>query len=189
MPPQQSNGASTGTDDDWDFASALPADNSSLPRSNEITVSKTSVTVVFKISRMDKPEAPISILASYSNNTPSLITEYTFQVAVTKVSPRVLVAFVSFPATLNFRVTEHGLLCDSLVKQRLMQRQSYTLQLTPQSGRTLQPNQANGITQPIEINGVPRGSGNSVKMRWKASYKVGGELKMEQGEVASLGII
>ncbi|KAL8648782.1 MAG: hypothetical protein Q9226_005851 [Calogaya cf. arnoldii] len=150
MPPQQSNGASTGTDDDWNFASALPADNSSLPTSNEITVSKTSVTVVFKISRTDKAEALISITALYSNNTSSLITEYTFQVAVTK---------------------------------------SYTLQLTPQSGRTLKPNQANGITQPIEINGVPRGSGNSVKMRWKASYKVGGELKMEQGEVASLGII
>ncbi|KAL8753023.1 MAG: hypothetical protein Q9199_005337 [Rusavskia elegans] len=150
MPPQQSNGASAGTEDDWNFASALPADNSTLPTSNEITVSKTSVTVVFRISRTDKAEAPISIIASYSNNTSSLITEYTFQVAVTK---------------------------------------SYTLQLTPQSGRTLQPKQANGITQPIEINGVPRGSGNSVKMRWKASYKVGGEMKMEQGEVASLGII
>ncbi|KAI4258283.1 MAG: hypothetical protein L6R42_005188, partial [Xanthoria sp. 1 TBL-2021] len=150
MPPQQSNGASAGTDDDWNFASALPADNSTLPTSNEITVSKTSVMVVFRINRTDKPEAPISIIASYSNNTSSLITEYTFQVAVTK---------------------------------------RYTLQLTPQSGRTLQPKQANGITQPMEINGVPRGSGNSVKMRWKASYKVGGEMKMEQGEVASLGII
>lgn len=70
-----------------------------------------------------------------------------------------------------------------------MKSQTYTLQLTPQSGRTLQPNQVNGITQPIEINGVPRGLGNSVKMRWKASYKAGGEMKMEQGEVGSLGII
>ncbi|KAL9038537.1 MAG: hypothetical protein Q9180_003074 [Flavoplaca navasiana] len=150
VPSQQSNGASTVTDDDWNFASALPADNTSLPSSNEMIVSKTSVTVAFKVSRSDRPEAPISILASYSNNTSSLITEYTFQVAVTK---------------------------------------TYTLQLTPQSGRTLQPNQVNGITQPIEINGVPRGSGNSVKMRWKASYKLGGEMKMEQGEVGSLGII
>ncbi|KAL8889986.1 MAG: hypothetical protein Q9215_002810 [Flavoplaca cf. flavocitrina] len=150
VPSQQRNGASTVTDDDWNFASALPADNTSLPSSNEMIVSKTSVTVAFRVSRSDRPEAPISILASYSNNTSSLITEYTFQVAVTK---------------------------------------TYTLQLTPQSGRTLQPNQVNGITQPIEINGVPRGSGNSVKMRWKASYKLGGEMKMEQGEVGSLGII
>ncbi|KAL8687896.1 MAG: hypothetical protein Q9224_005022 [Gallowayella concinna] len=149
-PLQQSNGASTPADDDWNFASALPADNSSMPLSHELTVSKTSVTVVFKASRMDKADAPISILASYSNNTPSLITEYTFQIAVSK---------------------------------------SYTLQLTPQSGRTLQPKQQNGITQPIEINGVPRGSGNNVKMKWKASYKLAGEMKMEQGEVSSLGII
>ena len=85
-PPQQSNGGSTATEDDWDFASALPGDNMSLPTSNEITVSKTSVTVRFKITRSNKPEAPITITASYSNNTPSLITEYTFQVAVTKVS-------------------------------------------------------------------------------------------------------
>ncbi|KAL8812645.1 MAG: hypothetical protein Q9200_000873 [Gallowayella weberi] len=149
-PLQQSNGPATTADDDWNFTSALPADSPSMPSSHELTVSKTSVTVVFKASRMDKPEAPISILASYSNNTPILITEYTFQVAVSK---------------------------------------SYTLQLTPQSGRTLQPKQQNGITQPIEINGVPRGSGNNVKMRWKASYKLGGEMKMEQGEVSSLGII
>ncbi|KAL8841022.1 MAG: hypothetical protein Q9176_003594 [Flavoplaca citrina] len=150
VPSQQRNGASTVTDDDWNFASALPADNTSLPSSNEMIISKTSVTVAFRVSRSDRPEAPISILASYSNNTSTLITEYTFQVAVTK---------------------------------------TYTLQLTPQSGRTLQPNQVNGITQPIEINGVPRGSGNSVKMRWKASYKLGGAMKMEQGEVGSLGII
>ncbi|KAL8981050.1 MAG: hypothetical protein Q9177_005695 [Variospora cf. flavescens] len=150
QPSQQSNGASTSTDDDWTFTSALPADNSSLPASNEITVSTTAVSILFRASRSDKPGSPISISASYSNNTPSLITEYTFQVAVTK---------------------------------------GYTLQLTPQSGRTLQPNQKNGITQPIEINGVPRGMGNSVKMRWKASYKLGGEMKMEQGDVPSLGII
>ncbi|KAL9018691.1 MAG: hypothetical protein Q9185_004005 [Variospora sp. 1 TL-2023] len=150
QPSQQSNGAPTSTDDDWTFTSALPADNSSLPATNEVTVSTTAVSILFRASRSDKSGSPISISASYSNNSPSLITEYTFQVAVTK---------------------------------------GYTLQLTPQSGRTLQPNQKNGITQPIEINGVPRGMGNSVKMRWKASYKLGGEMKMEQGDVPSLGII
>lgn len=83
---QQSNGASAAADDDWDFASALPTDNSSLPASNEIVVSQSSVTTTFKASRTNNPDASISILASYSNNTSSLITEYTFQVAVTKVS-------------------------------------------------------------------------------------------------------
>ncbi|KAL9598737.1 MAG: hypothetical protein Q9219_004295 [cf. Caloplaca sp. 3 TL-2023] len=150
QPQQQSNGTSTATDDDWNFASALPTDTSSLPTSNEITVSKTAVTIAFKARRSDNAESSISISAAYSNNTPALITEYTFQVAITK---------------------------------------GYTLQLTPQSGRTLQPNQQNGITQPIEVKGVPRGSGSNVKMRWKASYKLGGEMQMEQGEVPSLGII
>ncbi|KAL8711788.1 MAG: hypothetical protein Q9225_007061 [Loekoesia sp. 1 TL-2023] len=162
---QQSNGASIAPEDDWNFASALPVDNSSLPTSNEITVSKTAVTITFKARRSEKADSSISIAATYSNNTPSLITEYTFQVAVTKGSDRVI------------------------AKATLTIRQGYTLQLTPQSGRTLQPNQQNGITQPIEINGVPRGSGNNVKMRWKASYKLGGEMKMEQGEVPSLAII
>ncbi|KAL8824192.1 MAG: hypothetical protein Q9170_008229 [Blastenia crenularia] len=142
-PSQQSNGTSAATDDDWNFASALPVDNSTLPTSNEITVSKTAVSVLFIAKRSELATDSITIFAGYSNNTSSLITEYTFQVAVTK---------------------------------------GYSLKLTPQTGRTLQPNQRNGITQPIEVHGVPRGSGNNVKMRWKASYKLGGEMKMEQGE-------
>lgn len=86
QPSQQINGAPTSTDDDWTFTSALPADNSSLPATNEVTVSTTAVSILFRASRSDKPGSPISVSASYSNNTPSLITEYTFQVAVTKVN-------------------------------------------------------------------------------------------------------
>lgn len=62
------------------------------------------------------------------------------------------------------------------------------LKLTPQSGRTLQPNQKYGITQHIVLNGVARGQANSAIIRWKASYKVAGELRQEQGEVPPLGI-
>jgi len=43
--------------------------------------------------------------------------------------------------------------------------------------------------QSIEINGVAKGQANSIKMRWKASYKVEGTLQEEQGEVPALGII
>ncbi len=78
-----SNG--TTTDDDWTFASALPDDGSSLPQSNDIVVSNTSVKIVFQASRPDSDDSIISIRASFSNNTPSHVTEYTFQVAVTKV--------------------------------------------------------------------------------------------------------
>jgi hypothetical protein len=66
--------------------------------------------------------------------------------------------------------------------------QGAQLQLEPQSGVTLAPNQKHGITQNIRVNNVQRGNGNSVKMRWKASYSLGGQQKSEQGEIASLGV-
>jgi len=77
---QASNGGSA--EDDWNFSSALPED-SNLPLSNDFPVSNTSVKIMFKASRSD--DSIISIHAHFSNNTPSLVTEYTFQVAVTKV--------------------------------------------------------------------------------------------------------
>lgn len=52
----------------------------------------------------------------------------------------------------------------------------------------MQPNQKDAITQHIAINGVAHGQAGNVKMRWKASYKVAGDLRQEQGEVPSLGI-
>ena len=66
--------------------------------------------------------------------------------------------------------------------------QQFRLQLIPQSGRTLQPNQQKGITQEIVIHDVPRGRTGLVKMRWKASWKVMGNAKQEQGEVPALTI-
>lgn len=65
---------------------------------------------------------------------------------------------------------------------------SYSLQLRPQSGRTLGPNQRNGIQQEILLNGVPPGKGNSVKVRFKVSYQSDGQAVDEQGNVPSLGI-
>lgn len=80
---QQSNGAFA--DDDWDFTSALPDDSTSLPSSNDLIVSKTSVTISFQLSRPKNNESVIAILVHISNNTSSLITEYAFQVAISKV--------------------------------------------------------------------------------------------------------
>lgn len=62
------------------------------------------------------------------------------------------------------------------------------MKLTPQTGRKLQPFQSDGITQPIEIHGAVKGQTDKVKIRWKASYKAGGEARQEQGEVPPLGI-
>ncbi|KZF24700.1 VHS domain-containing protein [Xylona heveae TC161] len=64
----------------------------------------------------------------------------------------------------------------------------YSLKLEPQSGRSMQPHQRNGITQSIHLNGVERGKGNTVKLRWKASYREGIEFREEQGEIPSLGV-
>ncbi|KAI9847270.1 MAG: hypothetical protein M1837_002856 [Sclerophora amabilis] len=63
-----------------------------------------------------------------------------------------------------------------------------SLRLQPQSSRTLAPMQRDGITQYMYLNGVENGKGNTVKMRWKMSYKVGGEPREEQGEIPSLGV-
>ncbi|GAB1216987.1 hypothetical protein ATERTT37_006208 [Aspergillus terreus] len=65
---------------------------------------------------------------------------------------------------------------------------AYTLQLRPQSGRDIAPQQANGVQQEMLIDGVDAGKGNSIKMRFRVSYRVGQERKEEQGMVPSLGI-
>ena len=76
----------TSTDDDWDFTSALPDDGTELPVRKNLTVSNTSVKMDCHVERPETSDSTISISASFSNNTPSLITEYTLQVAVTKVN-------------------------------------------------------------------------------------------------------
>ncbi|KAI5361534.1 Putative VHS domain, GAT domain, clathrin adaptor, appendage, Ig-like subdomain superfamily [Septoria linicola] len=63
-----------------------------------------------------------------------------------------------------------------------------SLKLEPQSGRNLAPNQQNGITQTIRLQGAERGKGTSVKMRWRASYSVAGKQQNEQGEINGLGV-
>ncbi len=68
-------------------------------------------------------------------------------------------------------------------------RQGFALRLVPQSGRTLQPYQKDGIRQRIEIDGVVPGQASSVRMRWKASYMIKGELQQEQGDVPAFGIV
>jgi hypothetical protein len=45
-----------------------------------------------------------------------------------------------------------------------------------------------GITQPIEVEGVPRGEAEKVKIRWKVSYKAVGVQRQDQGEVPPLGV-
>ncbi|KAI9052674.1 hypothetical protein LZ554_004013 [Drepanopeziza brunnea f. sp. 'monogermtubi'] len=64
----------------------------------------------------------------------------------------------------------------------------YSLKLQPQTGRHLHPREQSGVKQVIFLNGVEQGKGDSVKLRWKASYNVGTQPVNEQGEISSLGI-
>ncbi|KAK2612098.1 ARF-binding protein [Conoideocrella luteorostrata] len=66
----------------------------------------------------------------------------------------------------------------------------YELQLKPQTGRDLAPKQNRGITQEVDIwhSGNHTLKVESVKLRWRATYKVGAEQKSEMGEVAEFSI-
>ena len=63
------------------------------------------------------------------------------------------------------------------------------LQLQPQTGQTLLPNQRSGVEQQMSVQPVPEGSGNSVRIRWKLSYTLDSQLKNEHGEVTNMGIL
>ncbi|KAF7504805.1 hypothetical protein GJ744_001738 [Endocarpon pusillum] len=64
----------------------------------------------------------------------------------------------------------------------------YSLQLKPQSGRDMAGNEVYAIEQEVIVNGVPKGQGNLVKMRFKVSYQVDQLPQEEQGVVPPLGI-
>lgn len=132
-------------------------------------MSNTAIAISFQLSRPKNSDSEIAILVHISNNTSDLITEYAFHVAVSKVDFSSPIYHSRGRLTLSY--------------------QGFSLRLTPQSGRILHPLQKNAIAIPIEINGVAKGQANSVKMRWKASYKVAGDLRQEQGDVPTLGIV
>lgn len=137
---------------------------SSVPDSSkEITVVNSSINVLFNVSR--ETDTTLLINSRVSNNTPLPISSLTLQVAASKVSIHQSSGIHGTNATKGAQ-----------------------LQLEPQSGVTLAPSQKHGITQNIRVNNVQRGNGNSVKMRWKASYSLGGQQKSEQGEIVSLGV-
>ncbi|KAI9860322.1 MAG: hypothetical protein M1813_006211 [Trichoglossum hirsutum] len=153
--------------EEWTFASSLPVAENTPPSANEITVTNSSVNVLLEVTRPPSSEATILVLARFTNNTSQPISDLTFQVAVTRV-----LSFPTFP-----------------IKQITNTPQGISLRLEPQSGRFLAPNQKDGITQVIHVNGVERGKGGTVKMRWKLSYNVAqSQLREEQGEITALGV-
>lgn len=75
----QSSTAAANDDDEWNFTSAVP------DITKEITVNNTSINVVFTVSR--ETDSVILIRSRISNNTPSPVSDLTFQVAASKVRP------------------------------------------------------------------------------------------------------
>ncbi|EGO55397.1 hypothetical protein NEUTE1DRAFT_131168 [Neurospora tetrasperma FGSC 2508] len=66
----------------------------------------------------------------------------------------------------------------------------YELQLQPQTGRTLAPKQSRGITQSVNVwyTADKTRKVESVKLRWRVSYKVGAEAKAEMGEIPEFSV-
>lgn len=68
--------------------------------------------------------------------------------------------------------------------------QGYVLQLQPQTGRALQPNQKFGVTQAIQVAhaGNVNNRVESIKLRWRVAYTLGSEAKTEMGEIPEFRI-
>lgn len=87
-PPAPAAPASQANDDDeWNFASALPADTPALPREHRAVVNNTSLKIDMLANRTTGSSNSINLLFAFSNNTAQPISELHFQLAVTKVSP------------------------------------------------------------------------------------------------------
>lgn len=82
QPPRQ---AAPVEDDEWDFASALPASNA-LPSTNKIQVLNSQLQVDFAARRVPTQPRQIHVVAIFSNTTSQRIGDLHFQVAVEKVS-------------------------------------------------------------------------------------------------------
>ncbi|CAJ0551650.1 Ff.00g056290.m01.CDS01 [Fusarium sp. VM40] len=66
----------------------------------------------------------------------------------------------------------------------------YELQLKPQTGRDLAPQQSRGITQEVQIwhAGNRAQKVTSAKLRWRAAYKIGEQAVNEMGEVTEFSL-
>ncbi|SPJ90386.1 probable Arf-binding protein [Fusarium torulosum] len=66
----------------------------------------------------------------------------------------------------------------------------YELQLKPQTGRDLAPQQSRGITQEVQIwhAGNRTQKVTSAKLRWRAAYKIGEQAVNEMGEVTEFSL-
>ncbi|KAL6898804.1 VHS domain-containing protein [Trichoderma evansii] len=151
-PPAPKPAAVSNDDDEWNFSSALPAEQpQAKPTEHKGTAGNSSLRTDFLAKRSTAVSNAINMVFAFSNNTAQPINELHFQLAVTK---------------------------------------GYELQLKPQTGRALSPKQSRGVTQEVDVwhAGNRNQRVESVKLRWRASYKVGEEVKNEMGEIAEFSL-
>lgn len=79
--------APANDDDEWSFSSALPESNG-LPSSNSITITDSTISISLHATRKSPSDPIITMNVKFSNKVAQLITELTFQVAVTRVCHR-----------------------------------------------------------------------------------------------------
>ncbi|KAI9680854.1 MAG: hypothetical protein M1817_004294 [Caeruleum heppii] len=168
----QSNG-NTGDNEEWTFSSAT-SESSSLPTTSELTISNSAIRTELAVSRQSGSDPTINLVARFSNNTGQPISKITFQMAVTKVR----IGCAQATDFVRVIVRANGVAV----------AQNYSLRMMPPSGQSLAMLQRHGIQQVIYLDGVTRGQGGSMRMRWKLSYESGGQLKEEQGEMSGLGV-
>ena len=156
-------------DDEWSFSSALPPEAApALPREQRAIVNNTNLKIDLIANRTVDTAPSINLLFSFTNNTAQPVSELHFQLAVTKVCA--------------IRQLDQG--------WQLRQLQGYELQLSPQTGRSLAPKQSAGVTQSISVFRTNNKAEKvkSIKLRWRVSYKVGGEVRNEMGEIPEFSL-
>lgn len=75
--------AASNDDDEWSFSSALPPE-ASTPRDHQIVVSHSLLRINMKAIRAPQAPNALSLLFSFSNESPQQIDDLHFQLAVTK---------------------------------------------------------------------------------------------------------
>ena len=60
--------------------------------------------------------------------------------------------------------------------------------MNPQSSRSLGPMVKDGITQVSQVSGAAVQATRTLKVRWKVSYRVRGEIVEENGELGAVNV-
>ena len=191
-------------EDEWDFTSSLPESNA-LPSTNRVTVLASALRIEFVARRSPQQPRQIQVVALFSNAINEPMRDLHFQVAVEKVIYPVYSCFkplfylhslpfwfcpaiVPSPLEIIIRRRHNHTRKEDEPLANQSNEQAYTLHLRPQSGRDMEPQQVNGVQQEMMMDGVDAGKGNSLRMRFRVSYQVGGKRMEEQGMVPPLGI-